>query len=107
MPTRWQQTKYFKTCADVHTLGPTVCDPMDHSLPGSSVHGILQARTLGGSASDEVGLPCGSAGKESVCNSGDIGATDSIPGSGRYPGGGNGNSFQCSCLKNPMDRGAW
>ena len=25
---------------------PTLCDPMDCSLPGSSVHGILQARTL-------------------------------------------------------------
>ena len=25
---------------------PTLCDPMDHSSPGSSVHGILQARTL-------------------------------------------------------------
>ena len=25
---------------------PTVCDPMDYSLPGSSVHGILQARIL-------------------------------------------------------------
>ena len=24
----------------------TLCDPMDHSLPASSVHGILQARTL-------------------------------------------------------------
>ena len=29
------------------------------------------------------------------------------PGSGRSPGGGNGNPFQCSCLENPMDRGAW
>ena len=27
-------------------LCPTLCDPMDHSLPGSSVHGILQARIL-------------------------------------------------------------
>ena len=26
--------------------GPTLCDPMDCSLPGSSVHGILQARIL-------------------------------------------------------------
>ena len=26
---------------------PTLCDPMDCSLPGSSVHGILQARILG------------------------------------------------------------
>ena len=27
-------------------LGPTLCDPMDCSPPGSSVHGILQARVL-------------------------------------------------------------
>jgi len=30
----------------VAKLCPTICDPMDCSLPGSSVHGILQARTL-------------------------------------------------------------
>ena len=30
-----------------------------------------------------------------------------IPGSERSPGGGNGNPLQCSCLENPMDRGAW
>ena len=29
------------------------------------------------------------------------------PGSGRFPGGGNGNPLQYSCLRNPMDRGAW
>ena len=32
---------------------------------------------------------------------------DSIPGSGRSPGVGNGNPLQYSCLKNSMDRGAW
>ena len=32
---------------------------------------------------------------------------DLIPGSGRSPGEGNGNPPQCSCLKNPVDRGAW
>ena len=32
--------------------------------------------------------------------------TGSIPGSGSSPGEGNGNSLQCSCLENPMDRGA-
>ena len=32
---------------------------------------------------------------------------DSIPGSGRWPGGGHGNPFQHSCLEDPMDRGAW
>ena len=30
-----------------------------------------------------------------------------IPGSGRFPGEGNGNPLQYSCLENSMDRGAW
>ena len=32
---------------------------------------------------------------------------DSVPGLGRFPGEGNGNPFQYSCLENSMDRGAW
>ena len=35
------------------------------------------------------------------------GDVDSIPRLGRYPGEGYGNPLQNSCLKNPMDRGAW
>jgi len=50
------------------------------------------------------GSPGCSVGKESACSTGDLG---SIPGSGRSPGEGNGNSLQYSCLENPMDRGAW
>ena len=50
------------------------------------------------------GFPCSSVGKESACRAGDPGL---IPGLGRYPGEENGNPFQYSCLKNPMDRGAW
>ena len=49
-------------------------------------------------------FPGGSDGKASAYNVGDLG---SIPGSGRSPGEGNGNLLQYSCLKNPMDRGAW
>ena len=49
-------------------------------------------------------LPWWLIGKESACNEGDV---SSIPGFGRAPGGGNGNSLQYSCLENPMDRGAW
>ena len=49
------------------------------------------------------GFPGGSVGKESTCNTGDVG---SIPGSGRCPREGNGNSLQYSCLENPMERGA-
>ena len=39
-------------------------------------------------------------------NAGDIKDLGLIPGSGRAPGGGNGNPLQYSCLENPMDRGA-
>ena len=45
--------------------------------------------------------------KKLPANAGDIRDTGSIPGSGRSPGGGNGNLLQCSCLENSMDRGAW
>ena len=41
------------------------------------------------------------SGKEPAYNVGDVG---SIPGSGRSPGKGNGNSLQYSCLGNTMDR---
>ena len=50
------------------------------------------------------GFPGGSVVKNSPANAGDSG---SIPGSGRYPGEGNGNPLQYSCLRNPMDRGVW
>ena len=42
--------------------------------------------------------------KESACNVGDPG---SVPGLGRSPGEGNGNSLQYPHLENPMDRGTW
>ena len=45
----------------------------------------------------EAGFPCGSAGKESACNAGDLG---SIPRLGRCPGGGHGNPLQYSYLEN-------
>ena len=47
-----------------------------------------------------MGFPGGSAGKESVCNAGDLG---SIPGLGRSPGEGNGHPLQYSGLENSMD----
>jgi len=50
------------------------------------------------------------SGKEYPYNArdtGDVGDMGSIPGSGRSPGGGNGNLLQYSCLGDSMDRGAW
>ena len=51
-----------------------------------------------------VSFPGGSEVKMSASNVGDPG---SIPGSGRFPGEGNGNPLQYSCLENLMDGGAW
>ena len=45
--------------------------------------------------------------KNPSARQGATGDTGSIPGLGRPPGGGNGNPLQCSCLENPMGRGAW
>ena len=47
-----------------------------------------------------MGFPCGSAGKESICNVGDLG---SIPGLGKSPGEGKGYPLQYSSLENSMD----
>jgi len=49
-------------------------------------------------------LPCSSVGKESACSAGDPGL---IPELGSFPGEGNGNPLEYSCLANLMDRGAW
>ena len=51
-----------------------------------------------------VGFPGGAEVKASAWNAGNLG---SIPGSGRFPGEGNGNLLHYSCLENPMDGGAW
>ena len=50
------------------------------------------------------GFPWSLSGKESACNTGGPG---SILGLGRYPGEGNGNPLQYTCLENSMNRGAW
>ena len=53
------------------------------------------------------GFPGGAGIKNLPANAGDAGETGSITGSGRYPGTGNGNSLQYSCLENLMNKGAW
>ena len=45
--------------------------------------------------------------KNLPASAGDVRDMGSIPGWGRSPREGNGNPLQYSCLKNPMDRGAW
>ena len=115
------QCMKVKSESEVAQSCPTLSDPMDCSLPSSSVHGIFQARVLEwgaiafsgnrhwkrpnafGQIKPIMGFPGGSDGKESACNEGDPGL---IPGLD-FPGERNDNPVQYSCLENSMDRGAW
>ena len=65
------------------------------------IYWVGQKVRLGFSITAYGVFPGGSVGKQFTCNAGD---PRSIPGSGRSPGGGNGNPLQYSSLENPMDR---
>ena len=54
-----------------------------------------------------MGFPGGTVVKNLPAKAGDLRDTGSIPGSGRFSGGGNGNPLQYSCLENSLDREAW
>ena len=54
-----------------------------------------------------MGFPGGLVVKNPPDSSGDARDSGSIPGSGRFPGEGNDNPLQYSCLENHMDRGTW
>ena len=125
----------FDWLSEVVQLCLTLCDPVDCSLPGSSIHGIFQAKTLEWVAisfsrsswprgwtqvshivgrrvtiwaTREVFILWGFPGGTSVQNPpASAGVTGLIPGSGRSPGESHGNPLQYSCLENPMERGAW
>ena len=79
---------------------------MDCSLPGSSVHGIFQARVLewGAIAFSQVVLVVKKKKKQNPANAGEVRDVGSAPGLGRSPGRGHGNPFQYSCLEDSMDR---
>ena len=79
-------------------------NPMDRGAWWATVHGVAKNQTRLSNFTFTSGFPDGSDGKVSVYSAGDLG---SIPGLGRFPGEGNGNPLQYSCLGNPMDGGAW
>ena len=63
---------------------------------------VIENEVLRGS----LNFPGGSVVKNPPANAGGAGDVGLIPGLGRSPGGEKGHLFQCSCLENPMDRGA-
>ena len=103
IPSRWQFL-HFAQCwllNSLHSLSVTSWNILQdnkclhqETLPaGLIVHWYLCS-----------GFPGGAVVKNPPASAGDAG---SIPGSGRSPGGGNGDPFRYSCLENPMDRGPW
>ena len=103
--------------SEVAQLCLTLCDPMDCSLAGSSVHGVLQARVPEWVARkgcinietsmtlslplERLGFQGGASGKNLPAHAGDVEDAGLILGWGRSPGGGPGSPLQCSCLENP------
>ena len=55
----------------------------------------------------KMDFPGGIVVKNPPASEGDIRDVDSIPGSGKSPGGGHGNPLQYSHQENPIDRGGW
>ena len=101
------QTNCAEPCVQCVQSYPTLCNPMDCRPPGSSVHRIFQARILGWVAisfSRRSSWTCVSLvsciGRWILCHWATSLSLSCI-------GEGNGNPFQCSCLENPRDGGAW
>ena len=86
-----------KSESEVTQSCPTLCDPIDGSLPGSSVHGIFQARVLEwGAIAFCVALTRWTF----------VGKVMSLL-LNMLSREGNGTPLQYSCLENSMDGGAW
>ena len=75
-------------------------DWLDLLTVQGTLKSLLQHLQLSNYRTSLRGFHCGSAGKESICNAGDL---SSVPGLGRSPGEGNGYPLQYSCLENPME----
>jgi len=75
-------------------LLPKLEKPM-HNKGKSMCHSEVPVPCSQDPAQLKWGFHCGSAGKESACNAGDLGL---IPRLGRSPGEGNGYPLQCSCI---------
>ena len=132
----YKNSNYTGVDVLIAQLCQTLCNLMDCSPPGSSVHGIFQVRILewvtisffreSSQSRDQTWVSCialrfvqseppGNTGfsqvvlmvKNTPVNARDIRDTGLIPGSGRSPRGGHGNPLQDPCPENPTDTGAW
>ncbi|XDA86401.1 hypothetical protein R6Z07M_016114 [Ovis aries] len=87
----WNTTQFYQLHCTVHLLH---CNHPASTMKCLFCLLFIYMKSFSGSSDSLV----------SACNAGDLG---SIPGLGRYPGEGNGNPLQYSCLESSMDGGAW
>ena len=99
------QCMKVKRESEVAQSCPTPSNPMDCSLPGSSVHGIFQATVLEWGAITKI-IACGPITSWQIDGETIETVTDFIF-SLSCIGEGNGSPLQCSCLENPRGGGAW
>ena len=99
-----QNTSY--KCTFIHRSRIVLSDMSQSSWRYGRIYKLVGALCLAEESEDgqSRGFPGGSDSKASAYNVEDL---SSIPGSGRYPGEGNSNPLQYSCLENSMDGGAW
>ena len=85
------------------------CQPIDQNLATKKLGNIVPrpANPTHYGKGMIQGFPDSMVVKNPSANTGDAKDMGSIPGSGRYPGGGNGNQLQYSFLGKSMDRGTW
>ena len=85
---------------------PSVPCSTIHNSHGSNLNVLNRGmdKDIQWTVNHKLGFPGGLYGKESACSVGDLGL---IPGLGSFPGEGDGNPLQFSCLDNSMDIGAW
>ena len=95
------------TCTvTVHKLRQPWTPPDTHMHTHAHTHTHTHTRAHTHTHTRYMGFPGGAVVKNTPANAGDSRDAGSIPGSGRSPGGRNGNPFQYSCLENPR-RGNW